>query len=147
ILLAIAGVALILIGVIGKLKFKDWFDIDTKSVFARSLLFVLGIGLIGFAYWANRPEIKEAVPDTSDTTAAVEPVSTEADRDENADDSQTPADASAQVIILNPTSREQVSAELDDGAARITVSGEIRNIKPSRDQRIFVFTSERSGSW
>ena len=137
VLLALAGIALFVTGILGKLKVKDWFDIGTESSVARGALVIFGFGLIGLSYVVYRPEIKADLTDQTVASAASHDQTTE---------TQPIADESApKVTIITPESNWEITPKLNDGVARIDVSGEIENANMTEDERVFVFTNSEGG--
>ena len=133
ILLAVAGIALLVTGVLGKLKVKEWFDLATESGVARGALIIVGIGLIGLSYVVYRPETQ-----SDQITKAAEPavVSAASQESDPAQDETAP-----QVTITSPNSNDEITEPLADGSVYIPVSGEVDNADFSGDKRVFVFTS------
>jgi hypothetical protein len=138
VLLAAAGIMLLVTGILGKLKVKDWFDIGTESSLARGALAILGLGLIGFSYAVYRPE---PVADIAEPVVA-----SAADQDQNTNAPSVSDETAPQVTITSPNSNDQVSAATDEGPIHVSVSGEVENAQLSADERIFVFTNSADGS-
>lgn len=123
IVLAIAGILLVLIGVIGEIKIKDW-NVGTKSTPGRTIIALFGVGLLVGAFLVYQSD-KLPGPNNGNTNSNPSP-------------SPTP---SPEVGINTISADEPLVVKTDDGAARIPVSGTVKGFPESANSSVYVFTS------
>jgi hypothetical protein len=140
IVLLIAGLILLLIGLLGKIRMKE-VEAGSDNNLVRAIVSMLGIGLLVAAFLFYKSETRQNVvaegarpaanvptPLVSATTPTIQP---------------SPTATSLELSITGPKSKESVDVAVDDGAALIPVSGLAKGFSSNgpSNAHVYVFTN------